>query len=70
MTPDEFLTAYALPACLIVLMGYMVFIVYRLGKDSKAGKWGMFVLFGGLMVGVLGFTLKFVIKTIITSNLA
>lgn len=69
MTPDEMLTAYALPVCLVALMGYMVFIVYRLGMDSKAGRWGMFVLFGGLMVGVLGFTLKFVIKTIIQSNI-
>ena len=70
MTPDEILTAYVLPACLVALMGYMMFIVYRLGMDSKAGKWGMFVLFGGLMVGVLGFTLKFVIKTVIQHNLA
>lgn len=69
MTPDQILTTYALPVCLVALISYMVFIVYRLGMDSKAGKWGMFVLFGGLMVGVLGFSLKFVIKAVVANNL-
>jgi hypothetical protein len=59
---DAMLTEYALPVMLFLLMGYMVFIVYELGRESKAGKWGMFVLFLGLMVGVLGFASKFVIQ--------
>lgn len=59
---DAMLTEYALPVMLFLLMGYMAFIVYQLGKESDAGKWGMFVLFLGLMVGVLGFASKFVIK--------
>jgi hypothetical protein len=59
---DAMLTEYVLPVMLFLLMGYMVFIVYELGRESKAGKWGMFVLFLGLMVGVLGFASKFVIQ--------
>jgi hypothetical protein len=59
---DAFLTEHVLPVMLAALMCYMTFIVYRLGKDSDAGKWGMFVLFLGLMVGVLGFASKFAIK--------
>jgi hypothetical protein len=59
---DAMLTEYVLPVLLFLLMGYMVFIVYELGRESKAGKWGMFVLFLGLMVGVLGFASKFVIQ--------
>ena len=59
---DALLTEYVLPISLFLLMGYMVFIVYELGRESKAGKWGMFVLFLGLMVGVLGFASKFVIQ--------
>lgn len=51
MITDEMLTTYALPVLLTGLMLYMAFIVYRLGMDSKSGKWGMFVLFIGLMVG-------------------
>ncbi len=62
MITDAQLTEYGLPVGLIVLMCYMAFIVYRLGKDAKAGKFGMFVLFLGLMVGVLGFSIKFIIK--------
>ncbi len=62
MLTDEMLTEYGLPIGLIVLMAYMTFIVWRLGKDSRAGRFGMFVLFLGLMVGVLGFSIKFIIK--------
>ncbi len=62
MLTDEMLTEYGLPIGLIVLMAYMAFIVWRLGKDSNAGRFGMFVLFLGLMVGVLGFSIKFIIK--------
>jgi len=62
MITDELITTYALPACLAILMGYMLFIVIRLAVDSRAGKFGMFVLLLGLMVGVMGFLLKFVIQ--------
>ena len=64
MITDEMLTSYALPVLLVGLMLFMAFIVYRLGAESKAGKTGMIVLFIALMVGVLGFALKFVIKSL------
>ena len=59
---DAFLTEHVLPILLVALICYMGFIVYDLGKQSEAGKWGMFVLFLGLMVGVLGFASKYIIK--------
>lgn len=62
---DAFLTDKVLPVMLVLLICYMGFIVYDLGKQSKAGKWGMFVLFLGLMIGVLGFASKFIIKLFI-----
>ncbi len=40
------------------LILYMVFIIYRLAKDSKAGKWGYFVLFLALGLGLVGFIAK------------
>lgn len=43
------------------LILYMGFIVYNLGKESKAGKFGYFVLFLALGLGVLGFVVKTVI---------
>lgn len=40
------------------LIAYMVFIIYRLGKDSNAGKFGLFVLFIALGLGLFGFVAK------------
>lgn len=44
-----------------VLVTFMFFIIYDLGKKSKAGKFGMFVLFFALGLGVLGFLIKTVL---------
>lgn len=43
------------------LMLYMAFIIYRLGKESGAGKFGYFVLFFALGFGMFGFVAKSVI---------
>lgn len=39
----------------------MVFIVWNLGRESRAGKFGMFVLFLALALGLLGFVVKLVL---------
>ena len=44
------------------LIGYMFFIIWRLAKESKAGRFGTFVLFVVLGFGMLGFIAKGVIK--------
>ena len=41
---------------------FMVFIIGQLAWDSKAGKFGTFVIFLGLGVGFLGFLAKFIIQ--------
>lgn len=43
-------------------MLYMLFIILQLAKESKAGRFGTFVLLLGLGVGLLGFAAKGVIK--------
>lgn len=43
-------------------MLYMVFIIFQLARESKAGRFGTFVLFLGLGVGLIGFVAKGVIK--------
>jgi hypothetical protein len=43
-------------------MLYMVFIIIQLARESKAGKFGTFVLFLALGVGLIGFAAKAVIK--------
>ncbi len=39
-------------------MLYMLFIIYQLAHESKAGKFGTFVLFLVLAFGMLGFVAK------------
>jgi hypothetical protein len=41
---------------------YMMFIVLNLARESKAGKFGTFILFLVLSFGMLGFLAKNVIK--------
>jgi hypothetical protein len=45
-------------------MLYMVFIILQLARESKAGKFGTFVLLLALGFGLLGFAAKSVIKYI------
>ncbi|MBT3203491.1 MAG: DUF2788 domain-containing protein [Gammaproteobacteria bacterium] len=55
---------------LVIGISYMVFIIYKLGKDSKAGKFGGFILFLALGLGIFGFIVKFIIKMFLTSQLS
>ena len=41
---------------------FMVFIIFQLAHESKAGKFGTFVLFLGLGVGFIGFLAKLAIE--------
>lgn len=43
-------------------MLYMLFIIGQLAWESKAGKFGTFVLFLGLAFGMLGFVAKLLIQ--------
>ena len=46
-------------------MLYMLFIIAQLAWESKAGKFGTFVLFLGLAFGMVGFAAKFVIQWVL-----
>ena len=46
-------------------MLYMVFIIWQLARESKAGRFGTFVLFLALGFGLVGFVAKAVIKLFI-----
>ncbi len=55
--------ALMLPMLIGGLVLFMGGIVFDLGRKAKAGKWGMFVLFATLGLGVFGFLVKsFVIE--------
>lgn len=47
------------------LMLYMTYIIYRLAKESGAGKFGYAVLFLALGLGMFGFIAKYVIKAVL-----
>ena len=64
MTVEQFET-WSLYICVGGLIGFMVFIVWDLAKKSKAGKFGTFILFFALGLGLLGF----IIKTVLMSTL-
>lgn len=43
-------------------IAFMLFIIWRLARDSKAGRLGTFVLFFVLAFGLLGFVAKTVLQ--------
>ncbi|MCU0803938.1 MAG: DUF2788 domain-containing protein [Burkholderiales bacterium] len=47
------------------LMVFMLFIIWDLAKNSKAGRFGTFILFFVLAFGILGFVAKQVIAWIL-----
>ncbi|MCF7521142.1 DUF2788 domain-containing protein [Neisseria sp. ZJ106] len=51
-------STWALRICLTVLIVFLGFIVWNLGKESQAGKFGMAMLFLVLGLGVFGFIFK------------
>ncbi len=56
------LAQFGLTFGLGAFMLYMLFIIYNLAKESKAGKLGTFVLFLVLAFGMVGFVAKGLIK--------
>lgn len=52
----------SLTLCIGGLILYMFYILYKLGQESKAGKFGMFVIFIALGLGMFGFGIKWIIK--------
>ena len=57
MTEAEF-SMWALRICIPALVIFLGFIIYNLGKESKAGKFGVVMLFLVLGLGIFGFIFK------------
>ena len=47
------------------LVLYMLFILYKMAEESNAGKYGTFVIFMALGMGIIGFASKSVIKLLL-----
>ena len=59
---EEQIAWFGLTVGVGAFMLYMVFIIFQLARESKAGKFGTFVLFLALGFGLLGFVAKGLIK--------
>lgn len=57
MSEQEFVSI-ALPICLAGLILYMMYIMYKLARESKAGKFGTMIIFVALGLGIFGFIAK------------
>ena len=59
---EEQIATFGLTFGLGAFMLYMLFIIAQLAWESKAGKFGTFVLFLGLAFGMVGFVAKYIIQ--------
>ena len=59
---EEQISAFFLTYGVGAFILFMVFIIGHLAWESKAGRFGTFVIFLGLGVGFLGFLAKYVIQ--------
>ena len=57
MSEQEFVSI-ALPVCLAGLILYMMYIMYKLARESRAGKFGTMIIFIALGLGIFGFIAK------------
>ena len=59
---EEQIAGFGLTIGIGAFMVYMLFIIGQLAWESKAGKFGTFVIFLGLAFGMLGFVAKGIIQ--------
>jgi Protein of unknown function (DUF2788) len=59
---EEQIAQFGLTVGVTAFMLYMVFIIVQLARESKAGRFGTFVLLLGLGFGLVGFAAKGIIK--------
>lgn len=59
---EEQITEFGMTFGLGGFILFMLFIIYDLAKQSKAGKYGTMVLFFVLALGMVGFIAKMVIQ--------
>ena len=62
---EEQIAAFGLTFGVGGFMLYMLFIIVHLAWESKAGKFGTFVIFLGLAFGMLGFVAKYLIQWVL-----
>lgn len=69
MTEQEF-SDLSLSIGLTLGIFYMLFIIYKMAEESKAGRYGLMVLMFVLGLGIFGFAIKLGIKFYLTSQMS
>ncbi len=64
---EEQIAWFGMTVGVAAFVSYMFFIIWQLARESKAGRFGTFVLFVVLGFGMVGFIAKGVIKLFIGS---
>jgi hypothetical protein len=59
---EEQVSGFGVTFGIAAFIGYMLFIIWNLARQSNAGRLGTFVLFFVLAFGMLGFIAKSVIQ--------
>lgn len=59
---EEQVSHFGVTVGVAAFIGYMLFIIWNLARQSKAGRLGTFVLFFVLAFGMLGFIAKSIIQ--------
>jgi Protein of unknown function (DUF2788) len=62
---EEQLAQFGLTVGVSAFILYMLFIIAQLARESKAGRFGTFVLFVVLSFGMLGFVAKSIIAWVL-----
>ena len=65
---EEQISQFGLSFGVGAFMLYMLFIILQLAHESKAGRFGTFILLVGLGFGLLGFVAKGVIKFFVAGS--
>lgn len=65
---DDWMSDWGVTLGVGALMAFMVFIVWDLAKKHDAGRFGTFVLYIALAMGILGFTIKGVIQLLMENG--
>ena len=68
MSLDAWLSEWVVTLGVGALMVFMVFIVWDLAKRNNAGRYGTFILYIALAMGLLGFLIKGAIQYLMESG--
>ncbi|MGD2008490.1 MAG: DUF2788 domain-containing protein [Cellvibrionales bacterium] len=68
MSLDAWLSEWGVTLGVGALMVFMVFIVWDLAKRNNAGRYGTFILYIALAMGLLGFLIKGAIQYLMESG--